>query len=202
MWFVTPSGQTSPADEWIELVTEFRKDLRAELVGGTPEDWLEISVTDADDSWWFTFERYSVATNGDRWASDLDFFHSWLVGAKPEVNARWVEEYLGRVRMVYMFRCSTSAPDTNLDLVNEIVQSLRDDDPSGLLYAELEGWSNEDGKHITWAFSDRVTGEWWMAVRRPNRWVYFRMDLGNPEHRRAFQAGEVPTGVEAKEFAD
>jgi len=37
MWFVTPAERSRPADEWIKYVAEFRDDLRAELVPGTPE---------------------------------------------------------------------------------------------------------------------------------------------------------------------
>src|SRR5262249_2154833 len=78
MWFVTPAERSHPAEEWIKYVAEFRDDLRAELVAGTPEDWREITVKDADDWWWFNFERYSVAPGGDKWGGDLEFFRSWL----------------------------------------------------------------------------------------------------------------------------
>jgi hypothetical protein len=202
MWFVTPAERSRPAEEWIKSVAEFRDDLRAELVAGTPDDWREITVKDADDRWWFNFERYSVAPGNDKWGGDLEFFRSWLAVGKPEVNARWVEEYLARVRTVYTFRCSTSAPETNMDLVNNIVRGLRDGGSSGLLYAELEGWMNEFGAHITWEFSERVTGACLMAIRRPGGWVYFRMELGAPHHCEAFKAGEVPAGVDAKDYGD
>jgi hypothetical protein len=107
------------------------------------------------------------------------------------------------VQTVYLFRCSSSAPDSNLELVREIVDSLRHDDEniggySGLLYAEGEGWSNEDGHHLTWEFSDRVTGVWWMALRREEGWETFQMDLGNRAHRTAFKTGKVPAGCESR----
>jgi hypothetical protein len=202
MWFVTPAEQSRPAEEWIKYVAKFRNDLRTELVRGKPQDWRVITVKDANDGWWFNFERYSVASDDEKWRGDLDFFRSWLAVGKPEVNARWVEEYLTRVRTVYMFRCSTSAPETNMDLVNDIVRGLHDDCPGGLLYAELEGWINDLDAHITWEFSEQVTGACLMAIRRPAGWVYFWMELGAPQDREAFKAGEVPAGLETKEYRD
>jgi hypothetical protein len=38
-----------------------------------------------------------------------------------------------------------------------------------------------------------------MAVLKDGRWIKFEMDLGDPDHRAAFLAGEMPAGVEAVE---
>ncbi len=201
MWFVTTSPDVSPAGEWIKFVAEFRDDLRAELVAGTPDDWREITVRE-DDWWWFNFERRLVPPGSDTKWEELAVFRDWLKAAQPAVNTQWVTEYLTRVKTIYKFECSTSAPETNMDVANEIVRRLRGRDRIGLLYAELEGWMNELGAHITWEFSERVSGECLMAVRRPGGWVYFRMELGDPHHREAFKAGKVPTGLETKEYGD
>ena len=66
----------------------------------------------------------------------------------------------------------------------------------GVVQADNEGFSNEEGYHILWQFSDDVSGEWWMAVLNDGQWQKFKMDLGNPAHRAAFTAGEIPMGVE------
>jgi len=199
MWFLTPARSISPAGEWIDLVAMFEGQ-QAELVSGTPEDWRQIHVTYADDSWSFDFKRYSVGEDNGRWTDDLSFFRSWLGVVSPAVNVQWVTQYLTRVQTVFMFRCSNGAPDTSLELVREILQNLRED-PSGLLYVGLEGWSNEYG-HLTWEFTDRVTGAWEMALRRDSGWETFQMDLENRTHRHAFQAGEVPAGVESRFYRD
>jgi hypothetical protein len=63
----------------------------------------------------------------------------------------------------------------------------------GILQADNEGFSNEDGYHILWQFDDDVAGEWNMAVKTfLGNWTTFSMDLGNPEHRKAFKSGKVP----------
>jgi hypothetical protein len=209
MWFLTPARRPLPAGEWIDFIAHFGEDdeQQGELVAGKPNDWRQIHVTYSDGSWSFDFERYSVAgvTDIKKWTDDLDFFRGWAGAVEPGVNAQWVQQYLTRVRMVYMFRCSNSAPDSSLVLVREIIDSLRHDyenvgGAGGLLYAELEGWSNEEGYHITWEFSDGVSGSWWMALRGNEGWRAFQMDLGNATHRKAFRAGKVPPGLNTRTY--
>jgi hypothetical protein len=66
----------------------------------------------------------------------------------------------------------------------------------GILQADGEGFSNEDGYHILWQFPEDAAGTLNAAVLGPtHRWIPFEMDLGDPEHRRAFLAGQVPQGA-------
>jgi hypothetical protein len=63
----------------------------------------------------------------------------------------------------------------------------------GILQADNEGFSNEDGYHILWQFSDTVTGAWSCAVRNwLGKWDRFVMDLGDATQRQEFQDGKVP----------
>jgi len=61
-----------------------------------------------------------------------------------------------------------------------------------IIQADLEGFTNEDGYHIVWQFSDNVSGSWNMAVLQDGTWHHFKMDLGDYGHREAFLNGEVP----------
>jgi hypothetical protein len=67
----------------------------------------------------------------------------------------------------------------------------------GIVQADGEGFSNEEGFHVLWQFSDGVKGPWWMAVLRDGEWITFQMQLGNRKHREAFLRGEIPAGVAA-----
>jgi RNA polymerase sigma factor (sigma-70 family) len=58
-----------------------------------------------------------------------------------------------------------------------------------------QGFSNEDGYHILWQFSDSVDGEWWMGVLQDGRWQHFQMDLGNRKQRESFFQGQIPDGT-------
>ncbi len=63
----------------------------------------------------------------------------------------------------------------------------------GILQADDEGFSNEDGYHILWQFADDVTGDWSCAVlNEKGEWERFVMDLGDKAQRKDFQEGKVP----------
>ena len=113
MWFLTPASKPLPAEEWIDFIDHFGDDeQQAELVAGKPNDWRQIHVTYSDGSWSFDFERYTVADTTDisKWTDDLDFFRGWAGVVEPAVNTQWIQQYLTRVRTVYVFRCSSGAP--------------------------------------------------------------------------------------------
>jgi len=102
---------------------------------------------------------------------------------------------LRSVRAIYSFQhlsgTERASGDQALRCISEAVWARGD----AIMQADGEGFSNEDGYHILWQFSERVTGPWWMAVLQSDRWVPFQMELGNPEHRRAFLEGKVPPGA-------
>jgi hypothetical protein len=203
MWFLTPERKAVRANELIDFVAELGDGHTAELTDGSSRNWKQISVSDADGSWAFDLERTVVGKTGPG-AEEIGYFREELEDVEPEVNAQWVADYLRRVKAIYLFRCSVGFSDDapTFELVNDIIDSFRHDGPGGLLYAELEGWSNENGQHITWEFTGRVTGKWWMALRRDNGWAYFQMELGNRKHRDAFKAGRVPAGLKAETYSD
>jgi len=64
-----------------------------------------------------------------------------------------------------------------------------------VIQADGEGFTNEDGYHILWQFSDSVSGSWWMGVLQGGEWKHFQMELANHQHREAFFRGEIPKGV-------
>jgi hypothetical protein len=78
----------------------------------------------------------------------------------------------------------------------EVVRSAISSHAPSISQADLEGFSNEQGFHILWQFSDSAHGQWNMGVLRDGQWVHFEMDLGNHDHRNAFFIGEVPRGCE------
>ena len=61
-----------------------------------------------------------------------------------------------------------------------------------ILQADSEGFTNEEGFHIVWQFSDSISGPWNMGVFQDGAWHHFKMDLGDGDHREAFLNGEVP----------
>jgi hypothetical protein len=66
-----------------------------------------------------------------------------------------------------------------------------------IIQADNEGFTNEDGYHIVWQFSDSVSGPWNMGILQDGVWYHFTMDLGDSDHRFAFLNGEVPSDLTA-----
>ena len=83
-------------------------------------------------------------------------------------------------------------PEADLDEAwKRTPPELRD----AIIQADLEGFTNEEGYHILWQFSDSVSGPWNMGVLQDDTWYHFRMDLGDPAHRAAFLDGEMPADL-------
>ncbi len=84
------------------------------------------------------------------------------------------------------------------DILGEVKSSIFAQ-VDGIIQADGEGFSDEDGYHILWQFSDSAKGPWWMGVLKDGEWIHFQMDLGNMKQREAFLLGKVPEGVEMAE---
>jgi hypothetical protein len=94
----------------------------------------------------------------------LEEFISEVDDYQPASAAQWLKEYLPRVRVIYALQLlSGTDVDDGWDSVHTIQGAIWNKS-GGILQADLEGFSNEDGHHILWQFSEHVTGPWNMAV--------------------------------------
>ena len=132
---------------------------------------------------------------GQLGAEELQEFIDEILDYKPESAAAWLQQYLPGVKVIYAFQLldGTDVEDgwTPLRRLYSAVWGHAE----GILQADGEGFSDEDGYTILWQFSDRVTGKWNMGVLKDGRWIHFEMDLGSEHHRNAFLRGEVPDGA-------
>lgn len=118
-----------------------------------------------------------------------------IAEAQPASAAAWLQTYLPKVKAIYAIQVVAGANEgEGWDVVDTIRNALLAH-AGGIIQADNEGFSNEEGYHILWQFDEDVEGAWWMAVLKNGKWVKFEMDLGDPDHRAAFQAGKVPGGV-------
>ena len=130
---------------------------------------------------------------------EIGAFLDDLTDAQPASAAAWLRSYLPRVKAIYGIQVVAGAEEgEGWDVVDTIRHALMTH-AGGIIQADNEGFSNEEGYHILWQFGEDVEGSWWMAVLKDGRWIKFEMDLGDPDHRAAFLAGEMPAGVEAVE---
>ena len=168
---------------------------KIEVQSGTSPSWTQLLLKHRKGSEIALIERKPVEDD-EPGAEEIEKFRDEIGQYKPESAARWLEDYLFQIQCIYVFQLlGGAAEEGGWDAVHavqwEIWTTL-----GGILQADGEGFSNEDGYHILWQFPEDVTGTLNMAVLDPaSRWIPFEMDLGDPEHRRAFLAGQVPEGA-------
>jgi hypothetical protein len=171
---------------------------RLTVEAGAGDGWDQLLLTHANGREIAVIERNAVH-EGSLGAEELEEFVSELSDAKPTSGSNWLCEYLPRVKVIYALQIlgGSDEPD-GWELIGAIKSKLWNEG-GGILQADGEGFSNEDGYHVVWQFSDRAAGPWWMGLLKDGRWVHFQMELSNPVQRAAFLRGDVPDGVEQQE---
>jgi hypothetical protein len=165
---------------------------------GTDGNWTQIVLSHKSGPEIADIERNS-ALSTELVTAEIEEFLEEITECKPASAAAWLADYLPTVRTIYAFQL-LSGTDVNKgwDIFGKVKESIFTQ-VGGIIQADGEGFSDEDGYHILWQFSDSVKGPWWMGVLKDDEWVHFQMDLGNKKHRAAFLRGEVPEGVEIAE---
>jgi hypothetical protein len=199
MRVLTPSRDAVPVSQLKAFLKDARSKAKIEIVDGPAQSWTVL---------WLVPPRWETGTAplarierepipGSFSESELAELDESIGEEKPASAVAWLRSYFRRVQVVYVFELSLSESDSEESwtaihaLFHGIHETL-----GGIFQADLEGFTNEEGYHILWEFSDNATGPWSMAVLdAQGNWIPFEMDLGDPIHRQAFWAGEVPPGV-------
>jgi hypothetical protein len=128
--------------------------------------------------------------------NELAEFEEEIENCKPKSAVEWLKNFFKTVEVIYAFQIFDFSEHTQgWEVIGE-VKTLIMNITQGITQADYEGFSNEDGYHILWQFSDKVEGDWHMAVLDPfSQWIKFKMDLGNKAHRTAFMNGKIPRGI-------
>jgi hypothetical protein len=133
---------------------------------------------------------------GELGADEIGVFVNEVQDARPASAAKWLAEYLPSVVVIYAFQLLSGTDIKEGWSAVHALQGYIWMQVGGILQADMEGFSNEQGQHILWQLNEGVEGEWEVAILdRDGEWVAFTMDLGDPDHRRAFLDGKVPRGV-------
>jgi hypothetical protein len=155
----------------------------------------ELHVTTADGEPVCMVER-NVVADGELGSTEIAEYEDEIKDAKPASAADWLLSFLPKVRVIYAIQVLSGSERPHGWNAIHAIQGVIWNAVGGILQADGEGFSNEDGYHILWQFSDGVKGSWQMAVlSEAGGWKHFTMDLGNRTHRKAFLAGRVPEGV-------
>jgi hypothetical protein len=183
-------------EELARLVSDAHPDFKLTIESGDEEDWESLLISGNDEVEVAVIERNPVEI-GSVGQDDIAEFIEETEDCKPESGVAWLKDYLAEVKTVYAFHHLQGADTDEGGSVLHALRSALWERGDAIIQADGEGFTNEDGYHIIWQFSDSVSGPWNMGVFKDNLWYHFKMDLGDPDHRAAFMAGEVPEDLSA-----
>ena len=181
-------------DELAEQIRAEHPDCKLTIEEGDEEEWESLLLSGDDEVEIALLERHPVS-DGSLGQDEIADMLEDMRDSKPESGVAWLQEYLAEVKTIFAFQHLQGA---NSEEGSNALHALRTalwERGEAILQADVEGFTNEEGYHIVWQFSDTVSGPWNMAVLQEDTWCNFSMDLGDPEHREAFLAGEVPSDV-------
>lgn len=189
---LSTSQEVVPFSTLVKALSGFKATLTVEA--GDEGSWEQLVLRHSDGREIAAIERNPV-NDGSLGSEELDEFRDELEDARPTSAAVWLTDYFERVRCIYACQLLSGTDHMNgWEIFGAIKNALWGFAPS-VIQADGEGFSNEDGYHILWQFSDSVSGPWWMGVLQGGDWKHFQMELGNHRHREAFFQGEIPKGA-------
>lgn len=178
-------------EELAELISTEHPDYKLTIEEGSEEGWETLLLSSTDDVEVALLERMPVVDGSLGQDAIADFIED-LRDCKPESGVQWLEDYLAEVKTIYAFQHLQGAEMVDGGNALHALRSALWERGDAIIQADGEGFTNEDGYHIVWQFSDSVSGPWNMGVLQESTWLHFTMDLGDPDHRAAFLEGEVP----------
>jgi hypothetical protein len=180
-----------PFEELAQLIRAGHPGFRLSIESGDEEEWESLLLSGNDEVEVAVIERNPVF-DGSTGQDEIADFLEEIQDCKPESGVAWLAEFLAEVKTVYAFQHLQGADTEEGGNALHALRSALWERGDAIIQADGEGFTNEDGFHIVWQFSDSVSGPWNMGVLQDGTWHHFKMDLGDPDHREAFLNGEVP----------
>ncbi len=144
---------------------------------GDDENWQQVLVKRKRGKELFTIERNAVVANS-LGSEEIQEFVDEMESAKPVSAAKWLKRYLPKTKVIYAFQILFGNGKNDDWKVLQILQGKIWKTVGGILQADNEGFSNKNGYHILWQFSDHAKGMCNMAVRNVfGGWRTFQIDL-------------------------
>ena len=191
---LTKNDEFPPFDELADLISGEHPEYRLSIEEGTEEEWETLLLASSDGVEVALIERNPVY-DGSAGQDEIADFLEDTQDCKPESGVQWLAEYLAEVKTIYRFQHLQGADLVDGGNALHALRSALWERGEAIIQADGEGFTNEEGFHIVWQFCDSVSGPWDMAILQDGAWHHFKMDLGDPDHREAFQQGEVPADV-------
>jgi hypothetical protein len=180
-----------PLDELAQFVRTEHPHFKLTLEEGTVEEWESLLLSGIDDVEVAVIERNPVF-DGSLGQDEIADFIEEIQDFKPKSGVEWLRDFLASVKTIYAFQHLQGSETVDGSNALHALRSKLWERGDAILQADGEGFTNEEGYHIVWQFSDSVSGAWNMGVLQDGVWRHFSMDLGDPDHRAAFLKGSVP----------
>ena len=178
-------------EELTQVVQGDHPSFKLSIEEGTEDAWESLLLSGDGEVEVAVLERFPVS-DGSIGQDEIAEFIEDTQDCKPESGVEWLHAFLDEVKTVYSFQHLVgSETEEGLAALHALRTFLWQRGES-IIQADMEGFTNEEGYHIVWQFSDSVSGAWNMAVLQDGTWHQFQMDLGDPDQREAFFRGEVP----------
>ncbi len=165
-----------------------------EADGGADEEWEQLVLRHGDGIEIAAIEK-SPVTAGELGAEELEELLEEVARYQPTSASNWLQNYLPNIKVIYAFQLLSGTDVNDGWAPLHTVYSAIWNHAGGILQADGEGFSNEDGYTILWQFGESASGAWNVGVLANGAWVNFEIDLGNTQHREAFCNGDIPVGV-------
>jgi hypothetical protein len=188
------------AEELAEVLRNGHPGFRLTMESGEEEEWESLLLSSVDEVEVAVIERNPVF-DGSSGQDEIADFLEELQDCKPESGVAWLTDYLSEVKTVYAIQHLQGADTEEGGNALHALRAALCERGDAIIQADGEGFTNEEGFHIVWQFSDSVSGPWNMGIYKDDLWHHFKMDLGDPDHRAAFLAGEVPEDVTSIQLA-
>ena len=188
-------------EELAEFIRGTHPDFKLTLESGEEEEWESLLLSGNDEVEVAVLERNPVF-DGSTGQDEIADFLEDIQDCQPESGVEWLTDYLAEVKTVYAFQHLQGAEMVDGGNALHALRAHLWERGDAIIQADNEGFTNEEGFHIVWQFSDSVSGPWNMGVYKDDLWHHFKMDLGDPDHRAAFLAGEVPDDLSAIRASD
>ena len=198
-YYIRILGTENPDIHLDEIIEALDKEgLKASLgilKSEKPEKWTYLELKNEDEEVLAVVER-DIIKEGEIGQEELDEFKDTILDFQPLTAARWLNDFFDRVQVIYAFKLMPAGlEDDNYPIITS-TQSYIWQKVKGILQADEEGFSNEEGYHILWQFPDDADGSWNCAVLNADgKWENFCMDLADEKQRKAFKDGLVPPGA-------
>ncbi len=191
---ISKDEEFPPFDELAQWLRSEHPGYRLTLEEGTEEEWESLLLSSDDEIEVAVLERNPVY-DGSIGQDEIADFLLDIEDCKPASGVAWLTEFLESAKTIYAFQ---HLQGSELVEGGNALHALRAhlwERGDAIIQADNEGFTNEEGFHIVWQFSDSVSGPWNMGVLQDGVWLHFRMDLGDPGHRAAFLNGEMPADM-------